>query len=262
MPFTIDLKGKRAVVTGVTSGIGLGIAINLTRAGCVVTGCGTRPADSEGARRFLTSTAKEGIEGHYFQQDLSQADSPANLIKQACNAMGGIDILVSNAGRNIFKGTEECTESEWHECMELDLASHWRLARAALPSLEESKGTVIIISSNHSKSTIPGCFPYNVAKAGLAALVQSLAIEWGPVVRAVGIEPGFIDTEGNDKWFESFPDPAEERRRTEQLHPVGRIGHVDEIGALVVYLAGPHAGFISGTSILVDGGRSALLQDN
>ena len=92
-------------------------------------------------------------------------------------------------------------------------------------------------------------------------LVRSLAIEWGPAVRTVGVAPGFIDTAGNDTWFDSFPDPEAERRRTIDLHPVKRIGTVEEVGALCVYLASPYARFISGTTILMDGGRSALMQD-
>jgi NAD(P)-dependent dehydrogenase (short-subunit alcohol dehydrogenase family) len=149
--------------------------------------------------------------------------------------------------------------------MNLDLASHWRLSKEALPLLKAGEGagpgSIVIIGSNHANHTIPGCFPYNVAKAGLLGLVQSLAIEWGPDVRCAGIAPGFIDTPGNDAWFDSFPDPAAERLRTEQSHPVGRIGSVEEIGALCAFLSSTHGGFISGTTLLVDGGRSALMQD-
>ncbi|MEM8737062.1 MAG: SDR family oxidoreductase [Planctomycetota bacterium] len=93
------------------------------------------------------------------------------------------------------------------------------------------------------------------------ALVQSLAIEWGPRVRAVGIAPGFIDTPGNDAWFDSFPDPAVERRRTEAMRPVGRLGDVDQIGSVCAFLASDFAAFISGNTLRVDGGRSALMQD-
>jgi NAD(P)-dependent dehydrogenase (short-subunit alcohol dehydrogenase family) len=177
--------------------------------------------------------------------------------------LGGCDVLVSNAGRNVFKGAAACTDADWKECMELDLASHWRVAQAAKPYLEKARpGVVIVIGSNHAFYTLPGCFPYNVAKAGLGALVQSLALEWGPAIRVVGIAPGFIDTAGADVWFGSFPDPAAERRRTEQLHAVGRIGSPEEIGALCAFLASPLCGFIDGTTIVVDGGRSARMQDS
>jgi NAD(P)-dependent dehydrogenase (short-subunit alcohol dehydrogenase family) len=77
----------------------------------------------------------------------------------------------------------------------------------------------------------------------------------------VGVAPGFIDTPGNQAWFDSFPEPAAERAHTERSHPVGRIGTPDEVGNLCAFLVSPLAGFITGTTLLIDGGRSALLQD-
>ena len=94
----------------------------------------------------------------------------------------------------------------------------------------------------------------------MTGLVGILGFVGGPAVRTVGVAPGFIDTAGNDTWFDSFPDPEAERRRTIDLHPVKRNGTLEELGALCVYLASPYARFISGTTILMDGGRSALMQ--
>jgi len=108
---------------------------------------------------------------------------------------------------------------------------------------------------------LPNAFPYNAAKAALVALVQSLAIEWGPHIRAAGIAPGFIDTPMNVEWFNRFSDPAAKRAQIEGIHPVKRIGTPAEVGALCAFLCSPLAGFISGTTILIDGGRGALLQD-
>lgn len=263
--FTIPLNDRRAFVSGVTSGIGAGIAAELARAGCDVAGCGRSGTDSDGARAFVAAVQSHGRRALYLPGDISDPAVPAALVEGAVESLGGLDILVSNAGRNVFKGASDCGEAAWDECMNLDLASHWRLARAARPHLAgavQNPGVILIIGSNHGWRTIPGCFPYNVAKAGLLALVQSLAIEWGPSIRTVGIAPGFIDTAGNQAWFDSFPDPAAERTRTECLHPVGRFGSAAELGALCVFLASSFAGFISGTTLCVDGGRSALMQDS
>jgi NAD(P)-dependent dehydrogenase (short-subunit alcohol dehydrogenase family) len=266
MALTIDLENKTAFVSGATRGIGAGVARALAQAGCNVAGCGMADADHENVQNFIREVESHGRKALYLQGDLSQAETPAQLMEAVQSAWGGLDILISNAGRNTFRGAEFCSEDDWNKCMNLDLASHWRLAKAALPMLKASDGApagcMVIMGSNHAHNTIPGCFPYNVAKAGLLALVQSLAIEWGPEVRAVGIAPGFIDTPGNDAWFDSFPDPAAERLRTEQSHPVGGIGSVEEIGALCAFLASPFGAFISGTTLLVDGGRSALMQDS
>ena len=261
----IDLTNRRAFVSGVSSGIGAGIAKALAKAGCDVAGCARSDADSQGARDFIRSVEDARRKALYISCDIALPTVPAQTIAQATDQLGGLDILISNAGRNIFKGAADCDETAWNECMNLDLAAHWRLAQAARPHLAASTpkpGVILMIGSNHGWNTIPGCFPYNVAKAGLLGLVQSLAIEWGPAIRTVGIAPGFIDTAGNQTWFDSFPNPDTERARTERLHPVGRLGSVEEIGALCVFLASPHAGFISGTTLCVDGGRSALLQDS
>lgn len=261
MALTIDLHQQKAFVSGVSSGIGAAIAVQLARAGCDVAGCGFRPAESEGARNFIHSVENEGRRALYLQGDISDPEVPQRMITQTIETFGELDILISNAGRNVFAGATDCSEEDWGKCMNLDLASHWRLARAARPHLFKKCGRILIIGSNHAWNTIPGCFPYNVAKAGLLALVQSLAIEWGPEIRCVGVAPGFIDTAGNQTWFDSFPDPQAERRHTETLHPVHRLGSPEEIGALCTFLVSAHAGFISGTTLCVDGGRSALMQD-
>lgn len=262
MPLQIDLTDRQAIVTGVTSGIGVGIARQLAIAGCDICGCGTRGEDSPEAKAFVELVGQHGRHAHYRAVDLTDAGATRAFVRWSAERLGGIDIVISNAGRNVFKGAEHCSDAEWQQCMELDLASHWRLAQAAKPYLEQGRDPVIIINgSNHAFSTMPGCFPYNVAKAGLVAMAQSLAIEWGPKIRAITIAPGYIDTPGNDAWFNSFEDPQAARRRTERLHPVGRIGTVDEIGAWCAFLASPYAGFVTGMTILIDGGRSALMQD-
>lgn len=262
MPLAIDLTGKRALVTGASDGVGTGVARVLARAGCDVAGTGTVPADHPRALAFLAEMASAGVKASYLSGDFKDPAEPERLVGQAVSGLGGLDIVVSNAGRNAFFGASAAGEMEWLDCMNLNLASHWRVAKAAKPHLEKSDaGVIIVMGSNHAFHTIPGCFPYNVAKTGLVGLVQALAIEWGPSIRVVGVAPGFIDTPGNQKWFDSFPDPAAERRITNQRHPVGRIGTPEEVGNLCAFLASPLSGFITGNTILMDGGRSALMQD-
>jgi len=263
MALNIDLENRKAFVSGVSSGIGAGVARMLAQAGCDVIGCGRRGADDPGVTAFEEQVRATGRKGVYLQADLSDPAAIAPLMQRVGEEFGGhLDVLVSNAGRNIFKGASGCGEADWDECMNLDLASHWRLAKAARPLMQnrDRPACILVISSNHACNTIPGCFPYNVAKAGLLGLVQSLAIEWGPAIRCAGIAPGFIDTPGNNVWFNAFPDPQAERQRTIDMHPVGRIGTIEDIGALCAFLASPFGGFISGTTLLADGGRSALMQ--
>lgn len=262
MALVVELGGARALVTGVSSGIGAGIAAVLARAGADVAGCALEAADSEGARRFLRQAHEQGRRGVYVSCDVADAGAARSLVDWAAGELGGIDIVVSNAGRNVFRGVEACSDGDWDANIALNLAAHWRVVQAAKPYLEQAALPVVaIVASNHAWRTIPGAFPYNVAKAGLVAMVQSLALEWGPHIRSVGVAPGFVDTPLADAWFGNFPDPAAARAEVERKHPVGRLGTPDEIGALVAFLCSPLAGFISGTTVLIDGGRGAVMQD-
>lgn len=263
MAFEIDLTGKVVLVTGVSSGIGLGTAREFARAGAFVAGCSRKDQDDESVAAYLQATQSEGRQALYVQADVTQEKELERLVEEIIRTFGRLDIVVSNAGMNVFEGAASCNEERWAYNLDLNLASHWRLAKLCKPYLEQSEeGVILLMTSNHAFSSIPGCFPYNVTKTAITGLVRSLTIEWGPKIRTVGVAPGFIDTAGNDTWFNSFPDAEAERQRTIDLHPVKRIGTVQEVGALCVYLASPMASFISGTTILMDGGRSALMQDS
>lgn len=262
MSLVLDYTDKVVLVTGVSSGIGRGTAYAFAHAGAHVAGCSRKPANDEAVTAFRRDVEREGKRSVYMQADVTDVEEMERLVAKTIESFGRLDVVVSNAGMNIFDGAAACTEKRWHYNMELNLTAHWRLAKLCKPYLEESgEGVLLLMTSNHAFSSIPGCFPYNVAKTAITGLVRSLAIEWGPAVRTVGVAPGFVDTAGNDTWFDSFPDPAAERQRTIDLHPVKRIGTVEEVGTLCVYLASPWARFISGTTILMDGGRSALMQD-
>lgn len=262
MAFNIDMTGKVALVTGVSSGIGLGAAQAFARAGAAVAGCSRKAEGDDHIRRFHEEVEREGARAFYMRADVTDDGELRRLADTVAREMGGIDILVSNAGMNVFEGAADCTDGQWDYNMRLNLESHWRIARYCKPYLERSgEGVILLMTSNHAFASIPGCFPYNVAKSAMTGLVKSLALEWTPRIRTVGIAPGFVDTIGNQTWFDSFPDPEAERRRTIELHPVKKIATPEEIGALCVFLASPMASFICGTTILADGGRSAVMQD-
>lgn len=261
MALTIDLHDRVALVTGASSGIGLGVAVQLAKAGCDVAGCSNLSAESEGVKMFINSVEEQGRKAFYKQTDVTDGKALAQLGDAVAKHFGRIDILISNAGNNVFEGAEECSEEQWQHNLDLNLASHWRISNICKPHLEKNKGVIVIMTSNHAYSTIPGCFPYNVTKTALTGLVRSLAIEWGPRIRTVGVAPGFIDTPGNQKWFDSFSNAEEERQRTIDLHPVKKLGTVEEVGSFCAFLVSDHAAFASGCTYLVDGGRSAIMQD-
>lgn len=259
---SINLEGKVAIVTGVSSGIGAGVAKVLAQAGCHVAGCARTKGNDVKVEKFKRSILDNNKEVFYQSVDVTNKDQLITFVENVGNHFGKIDIVVSNAGVNIFKDAEACTDEEWDINHEVNLASHWRLAKAAKPWLEKSdNGIFLVMTSNHAFSTMKGCFPYNVTKTALTGLVRALAIQWGPSIRVLGLAPGFIETPGNDKYFQSFENPTAERERTLKLHPTGRLGMPEEVGAWCAFLSSSFASFATGTSYLLDGGRSALMQD-
>ncbi|MDX9880579.1 MAG: SDR family oxidoreductase [Prolixibacteraceae bacterium] len=257
----IDLQGKVAIVTGSTQGLGLGIARKLAEAGCHVAGCGTSAADSEKVLSFKTVVKKSARESYYQVVDVKSERDINRFVENVIARFGKVDILISNAGKNMFTFPETCDLKLYEENDALNLRSHWLISKACYPELKRNKGSIVLITSNHAYATLPGCFPYNVAKAGIIGLVQALAIEWGPEIRVLALAPGFIETEAGESWFQSFPDPERKKQEIRNIHLVKKFGTVDEIGAFCAFLCSEYAGFVTGTTYLIDGGRSAVMQD-
>lgn len=254
---TVD-KPRVVLVTGTSQGIGEAIARTFLEHGDIVIGCAFSTLDNAPNARQMKTDYPQRY--HYFSVDVTQTDQIAAFVNQAEKLYGRIDVVVSNAGKNVFKGID-CDESDWSHNLNLNLRSHWYLAKCARSALQKSRGVILIITSNHAFSTMPGCAPYNITKRALLSLVQSLTIEWGPEIRTVGIAPSFIDTNGNQAWFDAHKDARVAREKTVKKHPVGRIGRPEEVGELCLFLSSDKAGFIAGTTIVMDGGRSALMQD-
>lgn len=261
MSFNIDLSDKVVLITGISSGIGNGIAQNYAKANAKIAGCALDPIESECVQRLIKNIKEEsGNTPFYLQADVTNCGELENFVGKAADHFGKIDIVASNAGNNIFKGAEFCNYDDWILNIKLNLESHWNLARLCKPYLEKSdNGVIIINSSSHSLNTIKGCFPYNIAKTALKALIQSLTIEWGPSIRTVGVAPGFIDTPLSRGYFNSFPDPSLKRKETEMSYPLKRIGTPDEIGGWFVFLSSQYAAFAGGQTYLIDGGASSQM---
>lgn len=259
----IDLQGRVAIVTGATKGIGLGVAKMLAKAGCSIAACSRQAEDGQLVQAFMSSMEEIGTQVFYQTCDVTQAASIQTFVEAVAGQFGKIDIVVSNAGMNVFKGVDDCTLDEWTFNTDLNLRSHWLISKASRPYLEASQhgGCVIVMTSNHAYSSIKGCFPYNTTKTALLGLVNAMALEWKNKIRVVGLAPGFIETEGGETWFQSFENPEEEKQKTIDRHLVAKLGTVEEVGAFCAFLASDFAKFMTGTTYLMDGGRSAIMQD-
>jgi len=259
----IDLNGRTAIVTGATRGIGLGVSEMLAKAGCHIAGCSTQPSTSETVQRFTNRVTDHGVRAFHQTCNMTRPEEVADFVKATATEFGSIDILISNAGVNVFKGVDACTLDEWAFNADLNLRAHWLISKACRPYLAKSPfgGCIVVMTSNHAYHSIPGCFPYNTTKAALPGLVRAMALEWKNSIRVVGLAPGFIETEGGEAWFQGFDNPEKEKQQTIDRHLVPKLGAVEEVGAFCAFLASGYASFMTGATYLMDGGRSAIMQD-
>jgi len=257
-------KGKTALVTGSTSGIGLGIATALARQGAniVLNGFG-EAADVEKLRAKLA--ADHGVEVRYDGADLMQQDSIESMMGNAIEVFGAIDILVNNAGIQFVAPVDEFPVSKWNAIIALNLTASFHTIRLALPKMKARKwGRIINVASAHALVASPYKSAYVAAKHGIAGLTKTVALEvatHGITMNAVC--PGYVWTPLVEK---QIPDTAKARGLTEDqvindvlLHaqPTKKFVQVGEVAALSAFLASEEGASITGAIIPIDGGWTA-----
>lgn len=253
------LTGKVAVITGAGRGIGAAIAGAFIREGASVVLAELDIAlAQETAARIGTADNVLAV-----QTDVTQSASVQNAVGEAEAKFGPVDVLVNNAGINVFCDPLTMTDDDWRRCFAVDLDGVWNGCRAVLPGMvERGRGSIVNIASTHAFKIIPGCFPYPVAKHGVIGLTRALGIEYaGRQVRVNAIAPGYIETQLTHDWWNEQADPAKAKQATLDLQPMKRIGQPQEVAMTAVFLASDEAPFINASCITVDGGRSALYHD-
>ena len=250
--FRVD--GKVAIVTGSSRGIGRAIATSLARAGAHVIVSSRKLEACEDVVRVLTG---EGLQATAMACHAGRADELARLVATCVDRFGHLDICVANAAANpAFGPLETLADEAWDKVMDVNLRSVFRLAKLAGAHLAKcGDGTFLAISSIGALRTEHGIGAYNVSKLALIGLVQNLASEWGPRgVRVNAIAPGLIRTDFSRALWD---DPAI-AARARSLVPLGRIGEADEIGAIALFLAAPASRYITGQTIVADGGATLV----
>jgi len=244
----MDLSGKAALVTGASGGIGAAIARELHGMGATVGLSGTRVDPLEALAADL------GERAHVLPCNLSDADAVEGLPKAAIAAMGSVDILVNNAGvtrDNLFM---RMSDEEWATVLEVNLTSTMRLCRGVLRGMMKARwGRIVNISSVVGATGNPGQGNYAASKAGMVGMSKSLAYEVasrGITVNCVA--PGFIETAMTDKLTD------DQKSKILVQIPAGRMGTPEEIAGAVGYLASPAAGYVTGTTLHVNGGMAML----
>ncbi|HEY1997676.1 SDR family oxidoreductase [Paraburkholderia sp.] len=255
------LANKVALITGAGRGIGAAIALAFAREGAAVV---LAELDKETAQRTAQEIeAASGAKVLAVPTDVTQSASVQHAVSEAQRAFGQVDVLVNNAGINVFCDPLTMTDDDWRRCFAVDLDGVWNGCRAVLPGMvERGAGSIVNIASTHAFKIIPGCFPYPVAKHGVIGLTRALGIEYAPRnVRVNAIAPGYIETQLTHDWWNGQTDPAAARQATLDLQPMKRIGRPEEVAMTAVFLASDEAPFINASCITVDGGRSALYHD-
>ena len=253
------LRNKVVIVTGSTQGIGRAVArLFLAEGAQVVLNSAHDDAHARAVRQEL-----RGPSTLYLQADVADPAQVDAMVARTLERHGRIDVVINNAGVNVFADPLTMTAGQWRDCFAVDLDGAWNVARAVMPSmLERGSGNIVNIASVHGHKIVPGCFPYPVAKHALVGLTRSLGIEYaGRGIRVNSISPGLIMTESAAAWLASRPDPQAERARQERLMPTRRIGVPDEVAYTALYLASDEARVINATDILIDGGRSQVYHD-
>lgn len=241
-----------AIVTGSTRGIGRGIAKRFAQECATVVITGRTVDDGEAV---ATALREDGHDAMFIRADMRDPTDIEQLVEQTVAEHGGVDILVNNAGVQTETSVTEATLDDWERVVETDFRSFWLCAKAA--AAEMSEGSIINVSSNHAFLTMPGLFPYNAIKAGINGMTRAMALDLGPDIRVNTVNPGWIAIE---RTMRDMND--QKRAELERIHPVGRIGTPADVAGVVAFLASEDAAFITGESVLVDGGRTAIMQDD
>lgn len=249
-----DMRGKVAIITGASSGIGRATAYKFAREGAKV----ALVARNE---KKLTEIAAElkgnGSEANAIAADVTREEQVDRIVGETVAAFGGIDVVVNAAGIIATGTIENTTMEDWDRLFRINVRAPFCLIQRAMPHLVERKGNVVNVSSVNGLRSFPGVLAYCSSKAALDQLTHCVALEVAAKgVRINAVNPGVVVTMlhrtggMNDEAYAAFLE------HSKSTHPLGRPGTPEEVAALIYFLASPQAGWITGASYSIDGGRA------
>jgi len=260
-PRTKDLRGlagKNVLVTGGSSGIGQAIAVRFAEYGAnVAINYLRQPEEAAGTdeqvHACVAKVQREGVRDVLVRGDVSQEDDVIRMVGETIEALGGIDVLINNAGIQISRPSDELSTDDFQRVLDVNLKGSFMCAREAIRHClaEDKPGSIVNVSSVHQLIPKPDYLGYSVSKGGMQNLTRSLALEFaGRGIRVNGIGPGATITPINSAWID---DPVK-REQVESHIPMARAGTADEMAGVTCFLASDDGAYITGQTIFVDGG--------
>ena len=238
-----DLKGKIALITGASSGIGLSTAQLLAQKGAKV----------------YTAQRSKG-EHIWINADFFDLSSPEEVFKEFKKKESHLDILINNAGVMREGTVEETDLRDWQDQINVNLTAPYLMIKFALPFMKKKGGAIVNVGSIEGLGSNPRHPAYCASKGGIHALTRAVAVDHGPEsIRCNAVAPGWIDTPLNEDFIKSLPDSESFTERIKSLHPLSRTGYPEEVANLIVWLASGQATFLTGQVLTIDGGRMAKL---
>ena len=252
------LRGKNVLVTGGTSGIGQAIAVRFAEHGAnVAINYVRRPeeaSETEGqVHACVARVREEGVRDVLVGADVSNEADVARMVADTVEQLGGVDILINNAGIQISRPSHELSSTDFKRVLDVNLLGAFLCGREAIRHFltEKKPGSIVNVSSVHQLIPKPSYLGYSVSKGGMQNLTRTLALEYaGRGIRVNGVGPGATVTPINRAWID---DPVRRDMVTSHI-PMGRAGEADEMAGVVCFLASDEAAYITGQTIFVDGG--------
>lgn len=250
-------EGKVVLITGGASGIGLAAAEQFTRRGAAVVLAGRGIDRGRAAVARLTGL---GGEAAFVRTDVRDEEQVQNLVAETLDTFGRLDVVVNSAGVINRILLTDLEQADWDAVVDTNLRGVYLVCKHSLPPMiAQGRGAVVNVASYlgtfGARHTSPA---YNASKAGVVALTRSLALLVGPKgVRVNAVCPAFVITPLNEHIIRDAPDPAAKEAEMARPYPLGRLGRPGDVAAAILFLASEEAGWITGTSLLVDGGLTA-----
>jgi meso-butanediol dehydrogenase / (S,S)-butanediol dehydrogenase / diacetyl reductase len=248
------LKNKIALITGAGTGIGRAIALAFAREGAQLALVGRR-------QERLESVAKEaGCSALVLAADVSKHGDIDRILADITSRLGGLNVLVNNAGILHVGTAEQITEEQWDETFSINVRGLWMLSRSVLPHLRKSGGgSIINVASVLGINGARNRAAYASSKGATILLTKCMAIDHGhEKIRVNAICPSFVETDLTAEVIRMAADPEAVRRERVSVHPAGRLGQPDDIAGMAVYLASDESAWVTGAALAVDGGYLAV----